>query len=255
MTGEGDSGRGDVRYCPDCGEQNLATAQYCQRCGIELSGRTPAPAEAEAPDQDPSSDEAERASGPPGDDTESAGPEYSKDDLTDGVSRRVWIKRGVVGTVLVGGGIFALSELGGSEHRLASSEAIVRNDKSVEGQSLNVDARFNLKAGTYYPYQLDPQPGYTYDISITVSSNTAIDVITVPVNQYNRYQDQNEDFGATVELTERSVESVTLETRVSSGEYRIILDNTGWIGASPSGVADVSFELVGEVVGASGANS
>lgn len=247
----GEHSGGDTLYCPGCGEQNSATAQYCQRCGQQLpgmagGGQGPSgqqhATQGQTPRQQPQSrQQTPRQQG-----------QYQGGDsglgLGDGVSRRQWILGGIVGTVLLGGIGIGATQLLKPTHRLATDDAVVSEDKSTSGQSVTITGELELPEGTYLYNEITPTGGIELEYELDLESSTAIDVLTMPVDQFSRYQDRNRDFAVIDELTERDVSDVVLtRTFDSEGEYRMVYDNTGFLGASPSGTASAEYTLEGGI--------
>ena len=256
----GDPSGEDTLYCQECGEQNLATAQYCQRCGNQLPGLTGGGQEnpgqhhttqgrQQQPQQTQQGQHPQRHGGAQRQPQHQQQPS-EEDGVFGGMksNRRQWILAGIVGTVMIGGVGAAVLQLGNRQHELATEDAVIDEGRDVSGGTITLTGEMELPGGRYLYTELTPQAGYTYDIDFNISASQAIDVYTMPVDQFSRYQDRDDNFSVLTDLSERDITDTTMTTTLrGEGEYRIVFDNTPVFGASPSGEATVEYTMEGSV--------
>jgi hypothetical protein len=147
------------------------------------------------------------------------------------------------GGLLVGGGSLVASILTKPEHQ------VYGEGWDVERQQTNSEVRLEgsvtIPSGRYAVRNASPNLSAEYEIDFEAVENGPIDVFVMDDGEYDRYRDRDDSFQ--VRLQEVDANSGTLRGTLSSGEYRIIFDNTGVFGADPSGEAVVNLTMTARI--------
>lgn len=203
----------DVIYCQQCGQQLLATANFCDRCGNEVDAET---------QTSPST-------------SETLGPgEWPL------WKQLVGVAIGTVAIAVVGSFLLGLSS---PTHEIAGEGSWSGEQSSSTFTSQTTSGTVTLDAGKYHARTITLERSVNYDITVDTRSGGPIDHYFMERSEFNAYQEGNE-FVLLQSLSADSVSTQTLSGTVASGEYVIVFDNTGQYGASPSGkaVVDVTME-------------
>jgi len=205
-------------YCPVCGAEAPESGRYCSECGSDLLGET------------------NRAPNEPAADDDSAIGEESNS-ITTLTRRRVLFGGGAI--ALGGGAILGLDALNKPTHRVYGEGWDVERDSGLATSIL--EGTVTIPAGRYAARILQPSTAAEYNVDFEVTGGGAIDVFLFDDDEYDRYRDQNTDFQLLARV--RNETSGQLSTTVGAGDYRIVFDNTGFVGADPSGEVTVAIEL------------
>lgn len=203
-------GEEDVIYCQNCGQQLLSTANFCDRCGADIADGKATPPDSSAE--------------------------------SDGMP--TWrLAAGIivgVGLVLVLGSFFL--GLSSPTHEIASEGSWSAGEQSSTLTSETLTGTATLDSGEYVARTIQPRRSANYEFEIDTQSGGPIDVFFMERDEFDAYQDEEEHVFLQ-SLSEASVSSTTLSGTVASGDYVLVIDNTGRFGASPDGEVVVDATL------------
>lgn len=152
-----------------------------------------------------------------------------------------------VGSGLIAGGMMSVAGCSGQtiEHRHA--EDPWRDSEEDQGTRFqSVAGTVVLPEGRYGIRQLQPPRSIELEISVSVVSGGNIDVFTMETSEFERYRDK-EEFLLLRDLSASDTDGATLTAGVTSGDYTISFDNTGYTGASPGGEVRAEYEIIGRL--------
>jgi hypothetical protein len=95
--------------------------------------------------------------------------------------------------------------------------------------------------GRYAVYEINPQVSFEMSYMARVMEGSAVDVYVMDGDEFNRYRDE-EDISFYSEASEQDTTNAEVQTTMAPGEYVIIIDNTYYGEAQPSGEVVVEFE-------------
>jgi uncharacterized Zn finger protein (UPF0148 family) len=246
-------------HCSQCGTEVSEDDIFCPKCGHELDERfTAAGDDQGGVEDDPLEDESEPtvqpqegASASPPEDKPNA--ESEKDPLTSEItgnrmSRRKQLALVGGGLVVAAGGVGAMAVLGGGgkpQHQLIGADTSWESDRTDGQGETIVTASITLPKGRYAWRSLSPRTTVEVVLDVDVE-NGPIDVLTMDDGEYDRYRDREKDAEYLRGLSELQTNGTRLEATVSD-DYKIVVDNTGVYGASPSGAASIDLTLTARI--------
>ena len=204
-------------YCPVCGAEATGSGRYCSECGSDMLG-----ASDRAPEE------------PPADEIQ----QQPADDTDDYLTRRQILIGG--SAILLGGGaLVGFDQLSAPPHRVYDGWDM---EKSESLLAATAEGSLDLPSGRYAAWTANPTRAVEYEVDFNVTKGDPIDVFVTDDDEYDRYRTRERSFQTLANAT--STMGDTLTASVGPGEYRIVIDNTGFVGATSGGDVDVDVTIV-----------
>ena len=214
-------------HCPDCASEVEDGRRHCSQCGapVYTLGRGATDEPSVSTDSDATTTEpTDTGRTPP--------------------SRRRFLKigGGVTGAALLGGAGYRLSTGGGGPAHDHAQDPWKNENRDRATYRRQVSGDAVLPSGRYGVRTADFR-GSVY-LTITAEADQRFDIFTMSADRYGeQYQEGKPEFYYQTALSATETTSFRVQRLVSADDYRVVFDNTGVYGASPSGDVTVSFML------------
>lgn len=154
------------------------------------------------------------------------------------ISRRGLIQKSAVGVAV---GLTGCTS--GQSFQQCSSECFENSQSNTNRQEGTVEYSFTARVpqGRYVVYEINPQVSIGLSYVARVTQGSAVDIYVMDGDEFNRYRDE-EDTSFYIEASEQDTTNAEIQTTMPPGDYVIIIDNTYYGEAQPSGEVVVEFE-------------
>jgi len=220
MSGSGNNPQ-DFIYCQQCGQELLATANFCDNCGSHINA-TPPPQQ-----QPPTATPAEPAS----------------DDSGWGTgAKALAVIGGIVVTLILALVIYSFVLGLASAQHINAGEDAWSGERSASTTSVKVSGTATLDEGEYIARSFNPDLGAYLRIDAATEYGGAVDIFVMDREKLDVYANRENHFYYS-SLSETGVRSEMLHGTLSSGDYAIVIDNTPVFGAQPDGTVTVDVTI------------
>lgn len=203
----------DTKYCQQCGQQLQANAAYCDRCGTQQSAEQQPP---------PTRDHSQSQDG-------------------GGLSRRQLITGGVGVAALAGIGVLWVQS-STPTHQAVGQESWQSHETESTAVGETIHGVVELDSGEYTGQSFWNEGALTLGVNIKQVTGGEIDVWTIPDSAIDAYRDGETGIEHYTNLSKQGVSSsLELADTVPSGEWWVLLDNSGIYGSDSSGSVTVEF--------------